>query len=111
MPQLPTTQVVTPPTDLYAMSRCSIAAKSSWVWTSMKPGATAMPEASTSRTAVAAIDPTSAIRSPSTPTSQVDAGAEALQMFDSWGGLFSVRDWKVLVRPHIVRLLESTKAV
>ena len=41
--------------------------------------------------------------------SQVDAGAEALQMFDSWGGLFSLRDWRVLVKPHIVRLLESTK--
>lgn len=39
---------------------------------------------------------------------QVDAGAEALQIFDSWGGLFSLADWRRLVEPHVRTLLEST---
>ena len=75
IPQLPTTHVVTPPTDLKAMSGCSIAAKSSWVCTSMNPGASARPVASTSLVAAAETEPTSTTRSPSTATSAVVAGA------------------------------------
>jgi len=41
-------------------------------------------------------------------TAQVQAGADALQIFDSWGGIFSRADWKRLVRPHIENLLAET---
>ncbi len=33
------------------------------------------------------------------------AGADAVQIFDSWAGLFSRADWRRLVRPHLKRLL------
>ena len=36
---------------------------------------------------------------------QVRAGAQAVQVFDSWGGLLSRRDWLRLVRPHLQDLL------
>lgn len=39
---------------------------------------------------------------------QVAAGADALQIFDSWGGIFSLADWQRLVRPHIETLLAET---
>ncbi len=39
---------------------------------------------------------------------QVQAGADALQIFDSWGGIFSLADWTRLVRPHIESLLSET---
>ena len=35
------------------------------------------------------------------------AGADAVQVFDSWGGMLSRADWQVHVRPHLVTLLEA----
>ncbi len=43
-------------------------------------------------------------------SAQVRAGADALQIFDSWGGIFSLADWTRLVRPHIENLLTETAA-
>lgn len=37
------------------------------------------------------------------------AGCDALQVFDSWGGLLSLADWRVHVRPHIVDLLQHLR--
>lgn len=38
---------------------------------------------------------------------QRNAGADVVQIFDSWGGLFSRRDWHELVRPHLLQMLEE----
>lgn len=38
---------------------------------------------------------------------QSKAGADAVQIFDSWGGLLSRADWRRLVRPHLRQLLEE----
>ena len=38
---------------------------------------------------------------------QGEAGADAVQVFDSWAGLLSRTDWKRLVRPHLEAMLES----
>ncbi|MEE8526555.1 MAG: uroporphyrinogen decarboxylase [Thermoanaerobaculia bacterium] len=38
---------------------------------------------------------------------QAKAGADAVQVFDSWGGLLSRGDWQRLVRPHLEDLLEE----
>jgi len=40
---------------------------------------------------------------------QVEAGAEAVQLFDTWAGVLSRADWSHLVRPHLARFLEETK--
>ena len=37
---------------------------------------------------------------------QARAGADAVQVFDTWAGLLSRRDWLRHVRPHLVALLE-----
>jgi uroporphyrinogen decarboxylase len=37
---------------------------------------------------------------------QVRAGADAVQVFDTWAGLFDRRTWSTHVRPHLLRLLE-----
>lgn len=42
---------------------------------------------------------------------QVDAGADAVQFFDTWAGVLSVDSWTRLVRPHLVRLLEATSTL
>lgn len=42
---------------------------------------------------------------------QVDAGADAVQFFDTWAGVLSVDSWTRLVRPHLVRLLDATSAL
>lgn len=34
------------------------------------------------------------------------AGADAVQVFDSWAGLLSLADWQRLIEPHLHRLLE-----
>jgi uroporphyrinogen decarboxylase len=34
------------------------------------------------------------------------AGADAVQIFDSWAGLLSLADWRRLIEPHLRRLLE-----
>jgi len=38
------------------------------------------------------------------------AGADAVQIFDSWAGLLSLADWERLIRPHLERLLERVGA-
>lgn len=41
---------------------------------------------------------------------QAEAGAQVLQVFDSWAGLLSEEDWRVHVRPHTERLLVELAA-
>ncbi len=41
---------------------------------------------------------------------QVEAGADALQIFESWGAAFSVTDYRTYVLPHIKRLVSEVKA-
>jgi uroporphyrinogen decarboxylase len=41
---------------------------------------------------------------------QVDAGAEALQLFDTWGGLLSARRWDEIARPSLERILGGLPA-
>ncbi|MGH1345223.1 MAG: uroporphyrinogen decarboxylase [Nannocystales bacterium] len=41
---------------------------------------------------------------------QVDAGADALQIFESWGAAFSVEDYRLHVLPHVQRLVSEVKA-
>lgn len=38
---------------------------------------------------------------------QARAGADAVQVFDSWAGLLSLADWRRLIRPHLQALLET----
>lgn len=40
---------------------------------------------------------------------QVDAGADALQIFESWGAAFSVADYRAHVLPHVQRLVSEVK--
>ena len=40
---------------------------------------------------------------------QVDAGAQALQIFDSWVGCLSDRDYRVYVQPHMKRLFKALR--
>ena len=76
MPQLPATTLVTPWDTFIAMSGVASTALSSWVWSSMKPGATARPEASSVSSARQAVrSPIAAMRSPSTAMSPLRAGA------------------------------------
>ena len=39
--------------------------------------------------------------------SQHQAGADAVQVFDSWAGLLSLHDWQRLIEPHLRSLLET----
>ena len=41
---------------------------------------------------------------------QAEAGADAVQIFDSWAGLLSEADWKRQIRPHLKRLLDKVGA-
>ncbi len=41
---------------------------------------------------------------------QGEAGADAVQVFDSWAGLLSRSDWERLIRPHLESMLESVGA-
>jgi uroporphyrinogen decarboxylase len=41
---------------------------------------------------------------------QARAGAQVLQVFDSWAGLLSLRDWTQHVRPHLLSLLQELEA-
>jgi uroporphyrinogen decarboxylase len=41
---------------------------------------------------------------------QFEAGADAVQLFDTWAGLLSRDSWTRLVRPHIAHFLEATKS-
>ena len=38
---------------------------------------------------------------------QAKAGADAVQIFDSWAGLLSLPTWEKLIRPHLTSLLET----
>jgi len=38
---------------------------------------------------------------------QVRAGADAVQIFDSWAGVLSLADWERFIRPHLHALLEA----
>jgi uroporphyrinogen decarboxylase len=38
---------------------------------------------------------------------QAAAGADAVQVFDSWAGLLSRASWEKLIRPHLTTLLET----
>ena len=38
---------------------------------------------------------------------QARAGADVIQVFDSWGGLFSVKEWRRLIRPHLFALMSE----
>jgi len=41
---------------------------------------------------------------------QARAGADAVQIFDSWAGLLSLDSWQRLIRPHLQSLLEAVGA-
>ena len=41
---------------------------------------------------------------------QAKAGADAVQIFDSWAGLLSLKDWERLIKPHLESLLETVGA-
>ncbi len=41
---------------------------------------------------------------------QAEAGADAVQIFDSWAGLLSLADWQKLIKPHLQSLLETVGA-
>jgi uroporphyrinogen decarboxylase len=40
---------------------------------------------------------------------QFEAGADAVQLFDTWAGILSRDTWTRRVRPHLARLLEETR--
>jgi uroporphyrinogen decarboxylase len=42
---------------------------------------------------------------------QVDAGIDAVQLFDTWAGIISRSTWTRLVRPHIARFLAETSSL
>lgn len=42
---------------------------------------------------------------------QAAAGVDAVQLFDTWAGILARRDWEVLVRPHLTRLLAETRVL
>lgn len=41
---------------------------------------------------------------------QVEAGADAVQVFDSWGGALDARTWREHLLPHVARLVRETQA-
>jgi uroporphyrinogen decarboxylase len=41
---------------------------------------------------------------------QAQAGADAVQIFDSWAGLLSLDDWQRLIKPHLLSLLTAVGA-
>jgi uroporphyrinogen decarboxylase len=38
------------------------------------------------------------------------AGADAVQIFDSWAGVLALEDWEALIRPHLASLLATVGA-
>ncbi len=40
---------------------------------------------------------------------QADAGAQAVQLFDTWGGILSRRDYLAAVKPYVSRILSELK--
>ena len=41
---------------------------------------------------------------------QARAGADAVQIFDSWAGLLSRAEWDRLIKPHLISLLDAVGA-
>jgi uroporphyrinogen decarboxylase len=41
-------------------------------------------------------------------TAQVAAGADAIQIFDTWAGILALADWRCAVKPHLERILRET---
>ncbi len=41
---------------------------------------------------------------------QARAGADAVQIFDSWAGVLSLAAWRRLIRPHLLNLLDTVGA-
>jgi uroporphyrinogen decarboxylase len=41
---------------------------------------------------------------------QIEAGAQAIQLFDTWGGLLAAARWESLARPSLQRILEEIPA-
>ena len=41
---------------------------------------------------------------------QIEAGAQAVQLFDTWGSLLSADRWRALVMPSVVRILEALES-
>ncbi len=44
-------------------------------------------------------------------TAQVDAGAQAVQVFDTWIGALAPRDYEVAILPHMRRLFDGLRAL
>ncbi|HEK6353271.1 TPA: uroporphyrinogen decarboxylase [Staphylococcus aureus] len=42
-------------------------------------------------------------------TAQVEAGAELIQIFDSWVGALNVEDYRRYIKPHMIRLISEVK--
>lgn len=38
---------------------------------------------------------------------QVEAGAQALQIFDTWGGMLSLERWRTIAKPPLVKILNA----
>ena len=38
---------------------------------------------------------------------QVEAGAQALQIFDTWGGMLSLERWRSIAKPPLVKILDA----
>jgi uroporphyrinogen decarboxylase len=42
-------------------------------------------------------------------SAQIEAGAQAVQLFDTWAGILSPRDYREFVLPHVRRIVERVK--
>ena len=43
--------------------------------------------------------------------SQFEAGADLIQIFDSWAGLLSLEEWKLWIEPHLLKTTEALKVL
>src|SRR5699024_7125655 len=44
-------------------------------------------------------------------TAQIEAGAEIIQVFDSWGGALNVQDYRYYIKPAMEKLIKGIKAI